>query len=358
MTAGNDGASKPEDDDPFGYLYEDGQAAAAAQGRQGGYGYPGPAAQPGVPRTSYNQVRTVGERQYGQQAVPPQARQGGYGYPGPAAQQQPGYGQSGGQQGYGQQGGQPGYGQSGYGQQAQYQQQGQYGAPAAQPDGGSPTRQVPAQRGGGRGRGPNTKVLLIGAVAVVAAVVIGITIALSSSGGDKKDDAAPSGQPSAAQSQQPSGQPSDKGDAPVAKLPKQDAATLELGGGAALAKDVTGAEGADGAYVTGFNAVGSSVTWTADMDKAGPYALSVRYAVPAKDMNATLTVNGKANSSPINLSNFIKSSDPDPAKNWQTTWAPVSLQQGKNTIKISCENGNQCDVLLDWLEVTPPKKQD
>ena len=74
MTAGNNGASTPEDDDPFGYLYEDGQAAGAQQPRQGGYGYPAPAAQPGVPRTSYNQVRTVGERQYGQQQRPAAGR--------------------------------------------------------------------------------------------------------------------------------------------------------------------------------------------------------------------------------------------------------------------------------------------
>ncbi|GFM98565.1 hypothetical protein Sfulv_33760 [Streptomyces fulvorobeus] len=83
MTAGNNGASKPEDDDPFGYLYEDGQAAGAHARGQGGYGYPGPAAQPGVPRTSYHQVRTVGERQYGQHVPhqqtygqPPQAPYG------------------------------------------------------------------------------------------------------------------------------------------------------------------------------------------------------------------------------------------------------------------------------------------
>lgn len=91
MTAGNNGASKPEDDDPFGYLYADGQAAGAQPPGQGGYGYPGPAAQPGVPRTSYNQVRTVGERQYGQvpqqqaygQQAPPQYGQpnGQYGQP-------------------------------------------------------------------------------------------------------------------------------------------------------------------------------------------------------------------------------------------------------------------------------------
>lgn len=41
----NNGANKPEDDDPFGYLYEDGQAAGATPpGQGGGYGYPGPTA--------------------------------------------------------------------------------------------------------------------------------------------------------------------------------------------------------------------------------------------------------------------------------------------------------------------------
>lgn len=39
MTPGNNGASTPEDDDPFGYLYADGQANGA-QPPSGGYGYP------------------------------------------------------------------------------------------------------------------------------------------------------------------------------------------------------------------------------------------------------------------------------------------------------------------------------
>ncbi|NEE52347.1 carbohydrate-binding protein, partial [Streptomyces sp. SID8455] len=146
MTAGNNGASKPEDDDPFGYLYADGQAAGAQPPGQGGYGYPGPAAQPGVPRTSYNQVRTVGERQYGQQQVPPQQ---GYGYP-------------------------P---QQNYGQPAQQYNapNPQYAAPETYP-GGAPTAHhgsVPGGGSGGRG-GPNNKALLIAAVAVVAVVLIGI----------------------------------------------------------------------------------------------------------------------------------------------------------------------------------------
>ncbi|MEV7087689.1 CBM35 domain-containing protein [Streptomyces sp. NPDC093085] len=340
MTAGNNGANRPEDDDPFGYLYEDGQAAAGAgQRRQGGYGYPGPASQPGVPRTSYNQVRAVGERQYGG----PQATQ----------QQQAGYGQ---QQ----------YGHSPYGQQTAQQQ-----APAAQ--------QLPGQRGGhgghggggrgGRGEGPNTRGLLIGAVAVVAVVVIGITAALLSSGDDKNTDAgAGNTDPGTSVGQSPDASSSASADGggdgdseggdsskDGIGLPKQDAATLQLGPPAALATDVKGAQGTNGSYVTGFNAVGASVTWTADIEKAGSYALSVRYSIPAKDANATLTVNGKANNSPLGLKNFINSDDPDLAKNWQTTWAPVELEKGKNTLKISCEEGNQCDAILDWLEVTPPK---
>ncbi|MFJ9032007.1 CBM35 domain-containing protein [Streptomyces sp. NPDC102274] len=342
MTAGNNGASTPEDDDPFGYLYEDGQAAGGNQRRQGGYGYPGPAAQPGVPRTSYNQVRTVGERQYGQQQpAPPQ--QAPYG-------QQPQYGQA----PYGQQ--QAPYDQAPYGQQ----QNPHYAAPETHP-GGATTRQVPAQRGSGRGSGPNTKGLLIGAIAVVAVVVIGITAALLTNGDDKNSnaDATPTGGPtsSAEQSQQPTDGASDKGDTSPdgIGLPKQDAATLKLGPPAVLATDIEGADGTNGSYVTGFNAVGASVTWTADIEKAGSYALSVRYAIPAKDANATLTVNGKPNNSPLGLKNFINSNDPDWSKNWQTTWAPVELQAGENTLKISCEQGNQCDAILDWLEVTPPK---
>ncbi|MCX5392233.1 CBM35 domain-containing protein [Streptomyces sp. NBC_00094] len=317
MAAGNDGANKPEDDDPFGYLYADGQAAGAQAPQGGNYGYPGPAsAQPGVPRTSYNQVRTVGERQYGGQ--PPQA------YVPP--QQQAPYGQP----------------------------HAQYAAPETY--GGPPTRQSPPPQRGGSGRGPNTRGLLIGAVAVVAVVVVGIAAAVINNAGDKDDQGnqAGGGTPSTAPSQaseEPSTAPSTE-PTPV-ELPKQDAATLKLGGAAVTEKTVPGAEGVGGTYVSGFNQVGASVTWKATMPTEGGYRLTVRYAIPAVDANATLTVNGKANSSPLGLKNFIHSADPNLEKNWQTTWAPVTLKKGENEIKISCETGNQCNVLLDWLEVTP-----
>ncbi|MFE3719101.1 CBM35 domain-containing protein [Streptomyces cyaneofuscatus] len=332
MTAGNNGASKPEDDDPFGYLYADGQAAGAQPPGQGGYGYPGPAAQPGVPRTSYNQVRTVGERQYGQHQVPPQQ---GYGYP-------------------------P---QQAYGQPAQQYNapNPQYAAPETYPGGATTAQHGSVPGGGGSGGGsggrggPNTKALLIAAVAVVAVVLIGIGAALlSGSDGDKdkKNEAVSSEGPAdkAEESGKPEKKPEDT--AKPVELPKQDAATLTLGGPATVDSSVEGAQGVNGTYVTGFNQVGSSVTWRADMKSEGSYRLSVRYAVPAKDANATLTVNGKKNTQPIGLKNFINSSDTALEKNWQTTWAPVDLKKGENEIKISCEDGNQCDVLLDWLEVT------
>ncbi len=323
MTAANNGTSTPEDDDPFGYLYEDGQAAGAVPPRSGGYGYPGPAAQPGVPRTSYHQVGTVGQRQYGQQQygqqVPPQQA---------------------------------------YGQQRYNQPNAHYAAPETQP-GGAPTRPVPpVGGGGGRSGGPNTRGLLIGAVAVVAVVVLGIGIALMTSGG--KDDKDPQaggtggGGSTAGATTEPSKEPTEKAEKdekPAVQLPKQDAATLKLGGTATTDKAVKGAEGPGGLYIAGFNAVGSSLTWQANIDKPGEYRFYMRYSIPAKDANATLTVNGKPNTQPVGLKNFIHSSDPNLEKNWQTTWAPVNLTQGQNTIKLSCEQGNQCDALLDWVEI-------
>jgi hypothetical protein len=134
MTPGDNGASKPEEDDPFGYLYADGQARGA-QPPSGGYGYP----------NAVNRVRPVGERRYGQaqQTAPPQ--QGGYG-----------------------------------------QTTAHYQAPETMPGGAPTSRQASHGGGGGGRRGPNTKGLLIGAIAVVAAVVIGIGIAMLN--GNSDDD--------------------------------------------------------------------------------------------------------------------------------------------------------------------------
>ncbi|GED86252.1 carbohydrate-binding protein [Streptomyces sp. 6-11-2] len=292
MTPGNSGASTPEDDDPFGYLYADGQANGA-QPPSSGYGYP----------NSVNRVRTVGQRQYGQ--VPQQ--QGAYGQP-----------------------------------------SAHYAAPESLP-GGAPTRQQP-QGGGGRGRGPNTKGLLIGAVAVVAAVVIGIGVAMIGDDSGKKDDNQAGGtSPTATQSTEPS--PSASSSAPSdGALPKTDAEALQLDGGATKASDIKGAQAAGGVYVTNFNNVGASVTWTIDgIPEDGKYTVFVGYGVPGRDGTATLTVNGAVSSRPINLNNWAHAAEGDYEKGWTKTYNWIQLNKGANTIKISCEQGNQCDANLDQL---------
>ncbi|WP_431047675.1 carbohydrate-binding protein [Streptomyces sp. P1-3] len=342
MTAGNNGSDRPENDDPFAYLYrqegdpsgQGGQPgpAGAASPRTGGYGYPGPSTphQPGVPRTSYNHVRAVGERTYGQQ-VPPQHAQNA-------------------QQGYGQQGTPQGYGQPGYGQQNAH-----YAAPETLP-GGAPRRPAPGPQGGGRGGsggGPNTKGLLIAAVAVVAVVVAGIGIALLTNSSEKKDDQADGGtdRPTAGSSVKPSEEPSKEPGKPKT-LPTQDASGLALAGSATRASDIKGAKAKDGTYVAGINTPGASATWSVNVEKPGSYKLYVGYGVPGEDQSLSLTVNGSKEARPLNMGNFAHGPKGDWEKGWTYTYSIVRLNAGTNTVKISCEAGDKCAVNLDqvWLK--------
>ncbi|MGY1498876.1 CBM35 domain-containing protein [Streptomyces sp. QTS52] len=328
MTPGNNGASTPEDDDPFGYLYEDGRANGA-QPPSSGYGYP----------NSVGRVRPVGERQYSPPAAPGQA---------PVQGQQPAYGQTAPTAQYG---------------QAIPQQQGVYGGPnthyqAPEAFGGGPTApQQPATHGGGggrggRGSGPNTKGLLIGAIAVVAAVVIGIGVAMMGGDDDKDKGSEAGATPTTGQSAETSPSPTTSA-ASEDELPTVDAKALLLGGGAATTSDVEGAKAAGGVYVGNFNNVGASVTWNVSgIAKKGEYRLYVNYGVPGKAATATLTVNGTAQSRPVNLGNFANADEGDYAKGWTNTWASVQLNKGTNTLKISCEQGNQCDVNIDQLYLT------
>jgi hypothetical protein len=322
MTPGNNGASTPEDDDPFGYLYADGQAAGATPPSGGGYGYPG----------SVNRVRPVGERQYGQQQ--------------------------------GQQAQTAQYAQAPHGQQQVPPQQGTYGQPNAHyqaPEtypGGAPTTRQQAVGGGGRGRGPNTKGLLIGAIAVVAAVVIGIGVAML--GGDSEDDpgasqAGSGSTPSAGESAEPSETASKPAKNDI-DLPKIEAKALKLDGGAVTASDVEGAGSDGGTYVDGLYTPGATVTWTVNgIPKGGVYTLFADYSVPGEDQEMTLTVNGKPFGSKLNLGNFARAEEGDFTKGWTKTYAWPSLNKGTNTISISCQDGDKCDVLLDQLSLKAGK---
>lgn len=315
MTPGNNGASTPEDDDPFGYLYADGQAnGAQPPSGGGGYGYPG----------SVNRVRAVGERQYG---GPPAAA--------PTAQYQQPYGQTVPQQ-------------QAYGAQpnAAYQAPESFGAP--------PTQQPPSYdggRGGGRGRGPNTKGLLIGAIAVVAAVVIGISVAMMNGNDDTKTGDQAGSTPSASQSA--SSSPSASSSA-SSGLDTQtiDAKALKLEGGATLASDVEGADADGGIYVTGLNVAGASVTWQINgIPSDGIYTVFAHYSSTSDDQQMTLSVNGKKFGSPFGLKNYRGAKDGDFANGWTTSFVWPSLTKGTNTISLSCENADNCNVLLDQLWV-------
>ncbi|MET9549571.1 carbohydrate-binding protein [Streptomyces sp. NPDC006627] len=315
MTPGNNGENTPSapqgDDDPFGYLYEDGQAAGATPpGGGGGYGYPGP-------RSSYHHVRAVGDRRpaygqaqagqqtYGQQVPQQQPQQGGHGRPNP-----------------------------------------HYTAPEAQPGGAPVTSpQYAPAGGGGRGRGPNTKGLLIAAIAVVAVVAIGIGAAMLFGGKDedKGDDAQAGGKPSQATSVEPSEKPKKKPDEKTVELPKTDAKALQLQGGTTTASDVPGAKADGGVYVAGFDKVGAQVTWTVNgIPKDGSYSLRVNYGVPGKDSNATIFVNGKKQTRPLNMENFAHAKEGDWENGWTNTWAVVQLTKGTNTVTVSCEQSDLC----------------
>ncbi|MER6268349.1 carbohydrate-binding protein [Streptomyces sp900105755] len=308
MTPGDNGASTPEDDDPFGYLYADGQARGAQPpSGGGGYGYP----------HQVSRVRSVGERTYGGQQQAPQPQYGGQTIP-----QQPG---------------------AGYGQQptAAYQ------APETFP-GGAPTTRTPMPPAS-RGRGPNTKGLLIGAVAVVAAVVIGISVAMmNGNGDDNKAGGGASTSPSQSQSASPSpsstSSVSASGDiAPV------DAKTFHLDGGASTASDVKGAKSQGGIYVTNFSQTGAGVTWTVNgIPSDGLYTVYAHYSA-VQDQSMTLSINGKTFGSKFPLNNYTGQSDP--TKAWTTSYTYPTLTKGTNVISLSCQSGDKCDVLLDqmWL---------
>ncbi|EST27902.1 hypothetical protein [Streptomyces roseochromogenus] len=303
MTPGENSPSTPEDDDPFGYLYADGQARGA-QPPSGGYGYP----------NSVSRVRAVGERQYGQQQ----------------------------------------YGQSTIPQQGAYgQPNAHYQAPETLPGGAPPSGPRSAQPAPGR-RGPNTKGLLIGAIAVVAAVVIGISVAMLNGNDDKKTGNQAGNTPSQSQSQAPS--PSGSSSAASGELPKVNAAdsSVQLAGGAAVASDIKGAQGAGGKYVGGLSAVGASVTWTVDnIPEEGTYTLLARYDNAGEDQRMTLTVNGQKFGGGFNFANFTHQSDPTQA--WTESYAFPTLNKGSNTISLSCQPGDKCNVLLDQLSLKKGK---
>ncbi len=190
---------------------------------------------------------------------------------------------------------------------------------------------------------------------MVGAVVIGIgaAMAFSKKDDDKGKDTANGGQQSAAP-QNSSAPPASGSPKPSqAPLPKGEAAGagMVLSGGAQLENSVQGSKSSGGQYVGGFNRPGAALTWTVDVPEAGEYTMFVFYAVPGKDGKATLTVNGQSPNQSLNLANFAKAADGAWDKGWTRSYAYINLKKGSNAMKISCEAGNQCDVIFDQLEL-------
>lgn len=354
MTAGNDGT--PENDDPFAYLYrsEGGEQPDPAEGQPG----------PGMPRTSYNSVQRVGERrtpppqQPGGYGYPPQ-QPGGYGYP-PQQPQQPGGYDQGQGQAPGQVPGQPYGGLPGYGRQ-QYAQQPPYGQGPGQGPGGQdrpPYEQQPpgGRRGGGQGYddgpgSPNRKGLLIAAVAVVAAVAIGIAFAMTNGSGGGKKQATDQQTTAPTTSTAPSTEPTTQEPPKPFDSKKVDASTLVLVGGAQQSTEHSGANAAAWRLrrphgpgrrlrdLDGHRAEGRLVHVLHQLRQRGPG----RDADPRRQRHPR--------SNPVNLKNY--GSYTDWAKAWNnTTFAWVDLKKGANTLALSCGDGNQCGVNLDqvWLK--------
>jgi hypothetical protein len=307
MTVGTEG----EPDDPFGYLYRPGpgdaqgggQAAPAGFGSspvqvgQTRYGQPQPYAQPPNPETQATQalpgaMPPAPESQPGQ--VPPQRRDGG--------------GHGGGSRG--------------------------------------------TSRGG---RGP-----VIGAlVAVVVVVAVIAAVVLMNSGDDDKKGAAespPPSAPSAPPSSAPpsSAPPSKTGPAVYGEIEAENA---QLSGGAATASDRKGFTG------TGFvnNLVqGSSVSWTADVPDAGQYYLKLMYG---NGDASTKGADGNRPFRPLVVSINGKVSSAGPIKlyalgNWDNfgmTWGIVTLQEGVNTLTLSCTEAGGCPVNVDSVSVSKTK---
>lgn len=111
--------------------------------------------------------------------------------------------------------------------------------------------------------------------------------------------------------------------------------------------------------MNGLNQTGSEVTWTVNgVPEEGTYTLFAGYSVPGKDQSMTLKVNGKVFGSKMSLENYAHAAEGDYVKGWTTTYAWPTLTKGTNTISLSCQAGDQCDVLLSqvWLKQGQVKK--
>ena len=181
-------------------------------------------------------------------------------------------------------------------------------------------------------------------------VVIGIRCALITNGnGDDKNEARrpPRRAPSTGTSQQP--RPSQSQTAKSQGRTRCRSRTRRRSSwrGRRRGHDVPGAKGAGRHVCVDGRRPGASVTWTVDEGGRVQAVASATASRQGRQDLADRQRQGPGRS--LNMENFAHAPAGDWAKGWTYTYAYVDLNKGTNTIKISCEQGNQCEVNLDQV---------
>ncbi|HEV3171017.1 MAG TPA: TIM-barrel domain-containing protein [Actinocrinis sp.] len=123
-----------------------------------------------------------------------------------------------------------------------------------------------------------------------------------------------------------------------------------LSGGAVIASDHTGNQSTAG-FVAGFGATGSTASWQLLGATAGAAEVTIRYAnyIGAIGGPAPRTMSLVVNGTATQVTLPATSSWDD----WSTVQVPVTLGSGSNAVDVTCATGDDCNVNIDDIAVTP-----
>lgn len=126
---------------------------------------------------------------------------------------------------------------------------------------------------------------------------------------------------------------------------REEAENAKFMGGAKNATDHVGYDGSG--FVAGLKTVGSGIEWSVNTNLlAGEYTLSLRYS------------NGMGSNRTISLYvDDVKTQISLPMTAtwdvWSTFQKPITLSFGSHTFKLLCDDGDNYNVNIDWMSVTP-----
>lgn len=126
---------------------------------------------------------------------------------------------------------------------------------------------------------------------------------------------------------------------------REEAENAKFMGGAKNATDHVGYDGS--AFVAGLKTVGSGMEWSVNTNLlSGEYTLSLRYS------------NGMGSNRTISLYvDDVKTQISLPMTAtwdvWSTFQKPITLSFGSHTFRLLCDDGDNYNVNIDWMSVTP-----